>query len=262
MAKTKKSEDHVQRDQLLSLVREKGLWGLSEREIKNSLKLSPATVLAMSQKLEEEGEVKILSFSPLFLLSKDSLEFLCQKIVDYISRFHEKHPSSRGVSVEKLRKRCGSPQKIQKLAMKSLERRGKIKVFENLVALRDFKAALSVHDESLLCKIEEMCSKGELSSVSLEEIQGRLNLTKQRMQELFAHLTERKKIVLSKDGYFIHSQWLESVICQVRGLGRKELTVAEFKQLTGLSRKYAIPLLELLDEIGVTRRKGALREIL
>jgi hypothetical protein len=40
------------------------------------------------------------------------------------------------------------------------------------------------------------------------------------------------------------------------------LTVGEFKDLTGLSRKFAIPLLELLDEMGVTRRRGATREIL
>jgi Elongation factor SelB, winged helix len=38
--------------------------------------------------------------------------------------------------------------------------------------------------------------------------------------------------------------------------------VAEFKALTSLSRKYAIPLLELLDQMGVTRRRGAVREIL
>jgi hypothetical protein len=38
--------------------------------------------------------------------------------------------------------------------------------------------------------------------------------------------------------------------------------LADFKKLTGLSRKYAIPLLELLDQMKVTRRRGAWREIL
>jgi hypothetical protein len=40
------------------------------------------------------------------------------------------------------------------------------------------------------------------------------------------------------------------------------MTVSEFKSMTGLSRKYAIPLLELLDQMGITRRKGPGREIL
>jgi len=51
-------------------------------------------------------------------------------------------------------------------------------------------------------------------------------------------------------------------VAKLRASGRRELTVADFKALTGLSRKYAIPLLELLDEMGVTRRKGAVRDIL
>jgi hypothetical protein len=38
--------------------------------------------------------------------------------------------------------------------------------------------------------------------------------------------------------------------------------VADFKAMTGLSRKYSIPLLELLDSLGVTRRKGSVRDIL
>jgi selenocysteine-specific elongation factor len=77
-----------------------------------------------------------------------------------------------------------------------------------------------------------------------------------------AILIERKKVVRSTEGFFIHARWLDEIIRKVRGLGKKELTVADFKAMTGLSRKYAIPLLELLDEMGVTRRTGPGREIL
>jgi selenocysteine-specific elongation factor len=75
-------------------------------------------------------------------------------------------------------------------------------------------------------------------------------------------LTERKKIVLSKDGFILHSRWLDEVIQQVRNSGKEELTVSEFKEMTGLTRKFAIPLLELLDQMGVTRRRGSTHEIL
>jgi selenocysteine-specific elongation factor len=75
-------------------------------------------------------------------------------------------------------------------------------------------------------------------------------------------LIERKKVVQSKEGFFLHASWLDEVVAKIRSTGRKELNVGEFKDLTGLSRKFAIPLLELLDEMGVTRRRGATREIL
>jgi selenocysteine-specific elongation factor len=48
----------------------------------------------------------------------------------------------------------------------------------------------------------------------------------------------------------------------IKESGKRELTVSDFKKMTGLSRKYAIPLLELLDQMGVTRRKGPSRLIL
>jgi selenocysteine-specific elongation factor len=79
---------------------------------------------------------------------------------------------------------------------------------------------------------------------------------------MIALLTEREKIVLGKDGFILHSRWLDEVIQQVRNSGKRELTVSEFKEMTGLTRKFAIPLLELLDQMRVTRRRGSTREIL
>jgi len=60
----------------------------------------------------------------------------------------------------------------------------------------------------------------------------------------------------------LHSKWLDEIISRIEKSKKRELTVADFKELTGLTRKYAIPLLELLDQMGVTRRKGRIREIL
>ena len=79
---------------------------------------------------------------------------------------------------------------------------------------------------------------------------------------MVALVAERKKIVEGIDGFLLHSRWLDEIIAKVRGSGKRELTVADFKVMTGLSRKYSIPLLELLDSMGVTRRKGSVRDIL
>ncbi|MDH5743615.1 MAG: SelB C-terminal domain-containing protein, partial [Candidatus Aminicenantes bacterium] len=65
-----------------------------------------------------------------------------------------------------------------------------------------------------------------------------------------------------KDGFILHSHWLDEIIEKIHKSGKKELTVSDFKKMTGLSRKYAIPLLELLDQLGITRRRGPSREVL
>ena len=71
-------------------------------------------------------------------------------------------------------------------------------------------------------------------------------------------ITIRKNPLDYRENY----NWRPEVIEDIKKSGKREMTIAEFKELTGLTRKYAIPLLELLDQIGVTRRKGSLREIL
>jgi selenocysteine-specific elongation factor len=96
----------------------------------------------------------------------------------------------------------------------------------------------------------------------LEEIRRQFRLSRERLEKLLSLLTERKKVIQGPEGLFIHSAWLDDIIGRVRAMGKKEMTVAEFKEISSLSRKYAIPLLELLDQMGVTRRHGAVREIL
>ena len=149
-----------------------------------------------------------------------------------------------------------------RLALKSLVREGTVSLERQTVRLADFRIPLTPQDEEVLKRLEEMFLKGEFQSVSLEDIRTRFHLSPQKLQTLLAVLTEREKIVEGRDGFIVHSKWLDEIVDRLRESGRRELTVAEFKSMTGLSRKYAIPLLELLDEMGVTRRRGSVRDIL
>ena len=104
--------------------------------------------------------------------------------------------------------------------------------------------------------------KGDFRLFSFEDLRRHFHITTQKLDWMLSLLTERKKIIQGKDGLILHSQWLDEVVQNLKESGKKEMTIAEFKKMTGLSRKYAIPLLELLDQMRVTRRKGSVREIL
>ncbi|MFZ2053871.1 MAG: SelB C-terminal domain-containing protein [Candidatus Aminicenantales bacterium] len=249
-------------DMLEALCREKGIRGLHEREIHEFCDLSEESLQSMGEKLEREGKIKILAFSPLFLISAQSFDHLGEKVLAYLEKFHEKHPAQKGVLLEKAIKRFGVSEKILLLVVRTLEKAGKARQAGTRLMLSSHQAALSVQEEKILQQLEEMCYRGEFQSVSLGEIRRRFRISQERLERLLSLLTERKKVVQGPDGLFIHSRWLDEVIAQVRSSGKKELTVADFKKLIGLSRKYAIPLLELLDQMKVTRRRGAWREIL
>lgn len=251
-----------EKEMLLTLVQEKGMQGIRERELINFSPLSRTELLRLSQELEELGEVRIFSFSPLFLLSKKSFDFLCEKILAFLSHFHKRHPKEEGTPLERIKKRFNLEAKVLSLALTRLLKEHKIKESGRKVALFDFSRDLFPEEESILQKLEDMCFKGELRSVSLEDLRQRLHLSSQKLNRMLSLLIEKEKIVQGKDGFIIHSRWLDEIISKIQNSSKRELSVSDFKKITGLSRKYAIPLLELLDQIGVTRRKGPSRLIL
>lgn len=249
-------------EMLDAITLDKGIKGLTEKETLEFAPLSRKTLIKLSQKLEAKGQIRILSFSPLFLLSQSGFEYLCGKILTFIQLFHEAHADEHGVPIEAVKKKFGLHPRIHSLAVGHLLRDGKILEKDGRLALAGFKAALTPEEESLLLEMEEMCLNGKFLSVSMEDLQKRFHLSARRLENLLLFLTERRKIVKSKDGFFLHSQWLDELAGRIRNAGKTELSVGEFKEMTGLSRKFAIPLLELLDQKGITRRKGPIREIL
>ncbi len=242
------------KEMLAALAHERGVQGLREREVLDFCRLTRSSLGRACQELEQEGRIRILSFTPLFLVYQPSLVFLSEKIVSYLEQYHQKHPEESGVPKEKIKKRYELHPRILSLSLKILEKKGLIEQRGNDVALSKFRTAPTPAEENILRELEEMCLKGEFRSVSMKDLQQKFRLSSKRLNMLLSLLIEREKIVQSKDGFFLHSRWLEEIISKLKEHRVKELTVSDFKNITGLSRKYAIPLLELLDQMGVTRR--------
>jgi len=82
------------------------------------------------------------------------------------------------------------------------------------------------------------------------------------VEGLVAYLVKRGELVRLPGGWFIARAAIDDVTKRLRGSGRPSFDVGEFKEMFGLTRKLAIPLLEYLDSSKVTRRVGDRREIL
>ena len=251
-----------EKDMILALTEFGGLKGLNGDDLASFCRLPRSRVEQTARALEEEGLVRILGFSPLRLISQGSLDFLRGRIIAFLARYHKKHPGQRGAPVETLEKRFDAPRTVLVLALRLLAKEGRAVEESGLVRLPDFRIPLSAADEGTLAALEGMVLSGELGSVTFDDLMAKFKLTPAKLQTLLSVLAERKKIVEGFDGFILHSRWLDEIVRKVRSSGKRELTVADFKAMTGLSRKYSIPLLELLDSMGVTRRKGSVRDIL
>jgi selenocysteine-specific elongation factor len=249
-------------DMVQAFALEKGVQGIREDELAELAALKPGRLERLGAELEGQGRVRILSFAPLVLVARDSLDFLGRQVLGWLARQHEKHPDLGGLSAAALKARFRTADKIMALTLKTLQKSGEVVEDQGLFRRAGFRPPVSAGEEKILAELEDLCQKGKFYAVSLDEIRARFRLTPAKLQKLLDVLVERKRIVQGPEGFYLHSSWLEDLIVQLRRLRKRELTVGDFKRMTGLTRKYAIPLLELLDGMGVTRRKGAVREIL
>jgi selenocysteine-specific elongation factor len=125
--------------------------------------------------------------------------------------------------------------------------------------------ALLPEESSAKDQIEAAFSAAGLSVPSLGEVLSKLPVESKRAQKLLQILLREQTLVKVTEGLVFHRRALETLrklLAEHKKANGERLPIATFKELAGISRKYAIPLLEYLDRQRVTRRVGDERAIL
>jgi selenocysteine-specific elongation factor len=125
-----------------------------------------------------------------------------------------------------------------------------------MVSLVSASASLS-GDFEQLAAIAQAYRDAGLAAPLVPELAQRFQLKEAEMRRLVTLLQRQKAIVrMGSDDLFMHVSALDGLASRMESQRGKLIDVASFKQLTGLSRKYAIPLLEYLDRARITRKQG------
>jgi selenocysteine-specific elongation factor len=112
--------------------------------------------------------------------------------------------------------------------------------------------------------IEQAFASAGLKVPALEDVLAGLKVDRARAQKIVTLLLRDKILIKTSEDLIFHRAGLDELRKKIQAEKAKspKIDVARFKDLTGVSRKYAIPLLEYLDQEHVTRRVGDEREIL
>jgi selenocysteine-specific elongation factor len=140
----------------------------------------------------------------------------------------------------------------------------KVEIAGDLVRLPGLGVVMKDEEAESKKKIEDAFAAAGLKVPALQEVIAGLKVDKVRAQKIVTLLLRDKVLVKVSDDLVFHRSALEALRRQVAAYKVKsaKIDVATFKELTGVTRKYAIPLLEYLDRERVTRRVGDAREIL
>ncbi len=192
------------------------------------------------------------------------VEALKLNVLSAAAAFHKKNPLVVGMNKEELRSQVQAPAEVFEAIAAALIRDRQIEFAGDLVRLPGHGVAMKDEETESKKKIEEAFATAGLKAPALPEVLAGLKVDKLRAQKLVTLLLRDKVLVKVSDELVFHRNALEGLRRQIAIFKSSSsmIDVAKFKDLTGVSRKYAIPLLEYLDRERVTRRVGDVRQIL
>jgi selenocysteine-specific elongation factor len=189
---------------------------------------------------------------------------LQQLILKKLDDFHKKNSLVSGIAKEELREQVGASTEVFGATLEILVREKKIEVPGDLV--RVYGQGVVMKDEESESKktIEDAFASTGLQVPALQQVIAGLKVDRVRAQKIVTLLLRDKVLIKISDELVFHRSALEALRRQIAAykLRSPKIDVAKFKELTGITRKYAIPLLEYLDRERVTKRVGDAREIL
>ncbi len=186
------------------------------------------------------------------------------EVVQALRNFHDANPLVAGMSKEELRDRVNLGPEVFYSVLGKLAEEKKLDVAGEQIHLPG-RGVVMKDEEAESKKIIEMAfASAGLKVPSLKEVLAGLKVDKIRAQKIVTLLLRDKVLIKISEELVFHQSVLMDLRQKVAALKTSvpKIDVARFKDMTGVSRKYAIPLLEYLDRERVTRRVGDERVIL
>jgi selenocysteine-specific elongation factor len=246
-------------------VTRRGMRGLALAEAVAETGWRQAEIVELSGALIEDG--LLVRFQDR-LFGEHEFELARAGVLDAVSGFHGANPLSAGMSKgemqDELQRALEMAPELFAAGVESLAKAKKLELVHELVRLPGRGVVMKDEEAESKKTIEEAFAAAGLKVPALQEVIAGLKIDKARAQKIVTLLLRDRVLVKVSDELVFHRGALEQLRRDLAGYKVKsaKIDVAKFKELTGVTRKYAIPLLEYLDRERVTRRVGDVREIL
>jgi len=244
--------------QAAQVILDRGLAPASAEDVAGALGCTRDEAVQVLQALDVHGDVTALGDR---YLHADAVRDARERAVRVLSEFHRQWPLRQGMPKEELRSRAAAKcdPKVWNALLDAWVAEGAIKLSGSLAALGSHEVTFSEHERRTAERIEDAYRRGWLDPPSqqavLDEVGG------PEAAEVFAALVEQGRLVKIGEALYLHSEAVAEAESRLRGIlaEQETITVAQFRDAIGSSRKVAVPLLEYFDSARVTRRVGDVR---
>ena len=192
-----------------------------------------------------------------FISAVDRTEAAQAALLGALGDFHEKNPLAPGQNATQLQRQVGLDRTAFERIVDHLIQGKQVIKEGNRLRLASHEIQFSAETEGIKDQIEEVLLSGGLSTPDLGEFKTRFSeYQPQEIQKMFYALLNLGRFVKIADDYFIHADTYKKTLDSLTNYLQENgiITVAEFRELTRTSRKYAVPFLEYCDGQGITVR--------
>jgi selenocysteine-specific elongation factor len=216
--------------------------------------------------LGASGPLVVLGPEPGVVISSAALAALGERAAAAVAAFHAQQPLRPGMPREELRERvfahAAAPAFERVLA--DLERAGRLRLLPDVVALARHEVKLSAGEQEARQLLVDSAQSAALAGIELPALAASSRRDPKLLERVCRVLVGERVLARVGEGLLVHREHLDRLKRDVRDRwpSGSKLEVSAFKDMTGLSRKHVIPLLEFLDRERVTRRAGNDRVVL
>lgn len=207
---------------------------------------------------EKEGTIIWVDGSSGWSIHQKSLEALQSKVHDYLDHFHRENPLRPGLPKEELRSRLPNvPEKVFGTLLREVGKTGVV-VDGEIVRLASHEVNLVADQVQLRDKIDQLYRSSGYQPPKLDEACEKLGITTKKDREIIQVLVSEGILIRVKDNLLYHQESLENIKDSLTIFlkEKNEISASGFRDLLGITRKHAIPLLEHLDSTRFTMRVG------
>jgi selenocysteine-specific elongation factor len=236
--------------------------GLSFEALRPRLNCGPDLIRAAVTELTEAG--KIFHVSPGVLIHAEVLAEIGDSIVKTLEEYQSEKRLKWGMPKEELRERLGSVEmSFFNWILSRLEADGRVFMRKGSVRAGSGDVQLGPEEERARSFVVESLKADMFQPPSERDLEGKASIPAETVRKVIALLIEDGLVIRLEPGLIVHKDSIQEATIRVTGYLKEhgEATASDLKTAIGTTRKYAVPLLEHLDRLGVTRRRGATRTL-
>ncbi len=246
-------------------LRDAGWSGLSEQELRIRTNVPQKFLDKTLQQYTSAKKAVLYDKENRRFVDQGALDEMKDSIMALLAEYHGRFPLKAGMPKEEIPAQLPKPVegKLYNFVLRQLVEVDEIDLEMEWVRLTTHKVALTKDEESIRQTIEKIFLEAALQPPFFRDVTAKLPGTAKQHQEVLEWMLAKGILVKTKEDIYFHATAMAELQQQLVAWLREhgEITTPQFKDLTQVSRKYAIPLIEYFDAQKVTIRIGDIRKL-